>query len=1106
MTNCPKVYKNLQCESFGDRKKITSQMLRQFCKNDAYLYDQIMKLWDMTDPESRKRFYPPTFMDASRSFGIQCYALQDSEKEYYDYLDYVYRFSKITTYEYRINFNSNDEDAFEDCSDTSYKIIQDDSIINSDSNANANKLEGVSDNGTITFRPTETTGTFHKDAVYQKQTKIPAVPEILGKAKKDAYCGGPYGNYHCNSFWYAGFNRAKNYNIKSKWNKNQDTYDIPSVCRAQTFTAENSGKITKVSLMMQGDKSAKSPCIVEIRSTTKKGYPSTKVLARTEKKFTHSTGAMTAFSFKTKAEVKKGTKYAIVVRAPLNNFGKTYRWGGWAHTCFSNLKKEAYYKGDSYLSEDNGKTWIHYGKSRDGKSYGPHWYDWGIAEKPIDFAFEVFVAPIKQKAKDGKTSRKPSVKKLKSAAIDLNFNYYKKGEYYLDFHPILCNPINKVTISPGYTDGEYSKDNYVWQIIEPSTHEWKDMTRIEGDDWEYIFAQQGKYHYIRLRLKFIVTSDIVDDRNVSNDEKAAYLANNLTIITVPYFKNARVIIDCEHPTSAYLRTEYYNPDRTEMLSANIWSELSARTSVLNNASVEIDVIHKKEVIEHIKFYTIDNPDLVDHYIYYMNNYLNNYSFNWTSNSIANIILSDCEDTGDFVHYLSRQLTPIYLLPNEDCDTVFFNVDGMPTVKLPNLPAFPMNNCEINIEDPIVDIDDGTPISNISENGFVYDVGKNIKNSLKQISISYYILKESDDNYDEEGFLINDVENYDENGYLINDLEKYERIEEILVKDENVVFNTDNDYLANSVVKPNTFTNDYYDYNISPDGKKIIFNRKSKTISNLFNIQNNRAYFNTTFELIDYDDVQNEEVATGKTINVKDVDMHIQLNDKELVEFYDYEIDYDTGEIEFFTPLSECDMTFTYNPLWVRGLSTRDFPLKMDLWTETYRIGSGFDEDVGDVVGGVYKQVLNEYDEFEDSVFYYPTNINPKSGKLTSNTYMTFKTTVPPRDNIRKLILNIDDDNGGTELVEDKHFFVDYITNTITLNYPTLQENDTLTIKYTPNLTDTGLALGYRLYRPTYDVNERVLSDESGYVRYNTQQYKNVADDVYILDNYFTYRT
>ena len=1110
MTNCPKVYKNLQCESFGDRKKITSQMLRQFCKNDAYLYDQIMKLWDLTDPESRKRFHPPDFMDTSKSFGIQCYALRESEKEFNDYLDYVYRFSKVTTYEYRINFNTNDDNPRDNCIDESYKIINDESIVDVSGNGLSKKLERVDDGASVTFRPSETTASFHKDAVTTqvenntpKTTKIPPVKEVLGKAKKDAYCSGPYKNNHCNSYWYAGFNLHKNYNIKSKWNKNQDSYDIPSVCRAQTFTAENTGKITKVSLMMQGNKSAKSPCIVEIRTVNKKGYPTTKVLARAEKKFTHSTGSMTAFTFDTKAAVKKGKKYAIVVRAPLNNHNKTYRWGGWAHTCYSNIKKESYYKGEPYLSEDNGKTWIKFGKSRDLQSHDK-WYLWGYAEKPLDHCFEVFVAPVKvvkaTQAGGGINKRgvqKPSKKNYKTVvvedAFDVNFKYFEKGDYYLNFNPILCNPINKVTISPGYTDGVYSKDNYTWQILEPSTHSWKNMTKIEGDDWEYTFNEQGKYHYLKLRLKFYINTNMVDDRDVTAQEKAAYENKGLVVQTVPYFKNARIIIDCEHPQTAYLRTNYYDPDRTEMLGANIWSEVSARANVINNASVEIDVIHKKQVQDIIKFYTLDNPDLLDYYLDFMKEYKNNYSYTIDNQEyIKNMVLSNTGYADEFIEYLSEQLTPVYLL-SEDDDVMYFNSEGRPTVKLFNLPSYPIGDCEMSVEDAKIDLDSNDVVSNVSQYGFTYNVGRNIKNLIKEISVSYYIPKEG-------------IVEYDENGFLVNDLDSFERFEEVFVFDDEVKFTKDSDYLNNGVVKQNTFTNSYYDYNISPDGKKIIFNKQSQMITNLFNIQNNRISFKDTIKKHNYDDDGNlVGVNENENVSVYDIDVHIKLQSHTFTEFYDYEIDYDTGEVEFFTEIPEGDMTFTYNPLWVRGLNVADFPLKMDLWTETYRIGEGYTESE-ESVGGIYKQFFDEFDDSHDGEFFLPTNISPKSNKPTNNSYLTFKTSVPPRDNIRKLILNIDGEDGGTELIEDNHFFVDYLTNTVILNYPNLQENDTLTIKYTPNLTDVGLALGYRLRRPTYDYAENILSDGSGYVRYNSPEYHANADDVYILGNYFTYRT
>ena len=531
-----------------------------------------------------------------------------------------------------------------------------------------------------------------------------------------------------------------------------------------------------------------------------------------------------------------------------------------------------------------------------------------------------------------------------------------------------------------------------------------------------------------------------------------------------------------------------------MLSANIWSEVNAKAVKLNNGSVEIDVIHKKEVSEHIKFYHMNHPDLVDYYLDYMKEFKNNYGYVQGVESIDYIIASDCYNGGEFVHYLANQLTPIYLLPYGEYTQELFNVDGMPSVRLPNLPAYPINNCEITIENPIIDLETNDTVSNVSTYGFVYDTGTNIKDTLKEISVSYYVLKD-------------EAPIYDENGFLSNDLDMFERVEEVLIRESEKVFAEDSDYLEDDVVMPNTFTDNYYDYNISPDGKKIIFNRQSETIQRLFSINaQNKLSFNTSIIVHYHEDNGNlTQLENPETVEIYDVDVHITLHSKELTEFYDYQVDYDTGNIEFFTPVTECDMVFTYNPLWVRGLGLGDFPLKMDLWTEKYRIGYDFNDD-GDSITGIYKQVYDEYGDEYDGDFYETTNVNPRSNKQTDNTYFRFKTTVPPRDNIRKLILNEESDDGGVELIEDKDFFVDYITNTVILNYPNLEDGNSLTIKYTPNLTDTGLALGYRLRRPTYGLNEEMLYDGSGYVRFNTQQYESIADDVYILGNYFTYRT
>ena len=67
--NCPPHYRNVGCSSFGEQKYVTADLLRQYCMNDEYLYQQILELWKWTGPVTRKRFNPIP-LDESKSFGV----------------------------------------------------------------------------------------------------------------------------------------------------------------------------------------------------------------------------------------------------------------------------------------------------------------------------------------------------------------------------------------------------------------------------------------------------------------------------------------------------------------------------------------------------------------------------------------------------------------------------------------------------------------------------------------------------------------------------------------------------------------------------------------------------------------------------------------------------------------------------------------------------------------------------------------------------------------------------------------------------------------------------------------------------------------------------
>ena len=1132
MTNCPPIYRNLQCESFSNKRKITSQMLRQFCKNDAYLYEQIKELWDATDPESRKRFYPPDFIDTSRSFGIESFDISQDQLEFYNYWKSVFRFNRTDNYSYHFDFDgTGDHMEYESDRSNQNVTVYADSLLDIETTYNEEKLEIVKEvvnestgETASVLKPPVVSGTYeeieHHKAQYttvkgNTSTKyVTKKTEKLGKAKKDAFCYGAYKNWHCNSFWYCGFNRSKNYNIKKAWKKDQDSYDIPSVCRSQTFQALSSGRISKVSLNMQGSKSAVSPCIVEIRTTTKSGKPSTKVLARTEKKFTHSTGSITAFEFKNKALVKKGETYAIVVRSPLSEFGKTYRLGGWARTCFSNSKKQAYYKGDAYLSEDNGKTWIRYGKSKDGKSYGSHWYDWGIAEKPLDFGFEVFVQPVTTKAvKEKVTTTNKSYKKLVKEAYDevrtYEYNYFKSGSYYLYLKPIQTNPIDSFYIEKQYTanDGD---EYWAFEYYDNETSEWREYTQSVNFD-----NNRTNYTVLKLRIRCdILQNTFINTTTEAPDSDLQHLisTNKLSTTQLTYLKNFTVNISCFKPTKAYLRTLYYHPTTTEILGANIWSEIGVKAKTLNNATVEIDVIHEKESIEHFKFYDLNiinvppnttlsakQQELVD----IMRELITNFetsinASNYNTTQIIDYVYKDYKERNSvFINSLQYHLTPIYFLPLIYDGKKYNLFDDL---QLPHLPSYPLACADVGDEDIVIDT---SKFKGKSTYGVYYELDKDISKNLSSVFVSYYT------NLDIET-------STDENGFEINEIDSEERIEETL----KGIQLDHNDILENGVVNSNVFILDLdedklpvgtgstgvyssVDYAVTQDGLKIVFNLRSPVIQALFPNYDDAVIGEHTFDF----------ATTLDDTSVNDFQLKIDLTSKTFQEFVDFEVDYDTGFIHFYNQsnLVDGDFKVSYNPLWVRGLSVADFPLKMDLWKENYRIGTKTvtvdDETI--VKEGMYKlkfDVENGYDV--DDTFYEKINTNPVTEETEkTKSYYTFKTTVPPRDNIRKLILNDNADTGGYELEEDSQFFVDYLANRVTIveealptQYQPLSENDVFTIHYTPNLTDQGLALGYRLSRPRYDDYGNVKEEYE--LEYDTSD----DDDVLIGMNYFTYRT
>jgi hypothetical protein len=94
MVNVDKKFTYIQEENFGNKKKITSTLLRNYAENDTYLEDQVNQLWDSTDPENRVHFKPIS-INPNESYGVILDAAQNN-----------FKFSNQTSYTINTTFKN----------------------------------------------------------------------------------------------------------------------------------------------------------------------------------------------------------------------------------------------------------------------------------------------------------------------------------------------------------------------------------------------------------------------------------------------------------------------------------------------------------------------------------------------------------------------------------------------------------------------------------------------------------------------------------------------------------------------------------------------------------------------------------------------------------------------------------------------------------------------------------------------------------------------------------------------------------------------------------------------------------------------------------------
>lgn len=586
MVNCPRKYKNLGEGSFGEQKMVTAEMLRQFCMNDSYLYHQIMELWKEGNVSSRKRFQILPF-DEKNSF------------------------STVQTSDGRIAFDNSDNKTVR---------INFDDILNLD--------EFVDKNRSTTTIDSRKTG----DGI-TRQCTIPKVK--TGTLYKTTMTNGPWGGLSCNEYWYVGYDKTRHYETRPNWLENPLNPEIPSIVRAQTFKPKNSGLLEGVTLNLQGGNNTGSPLIVQIRRTRKvNGFltpvpTNEKHLAHAEVRFNEINPGRFTIEFDNPPYLNKNDTYAIVVMSPLSHFDNCYGLGGWSATCHGDL----YTDGHAFLSENNGNTWMIYGKKDDVP------YHKGM-KKPQDFAFQCHIL-------EEKTEYKPNT------------------DYWLYLKPIFSNPVSSIQLA-NVDDGDNSNDYSITYYVSNNGHDWIEL----GDSLSAEFNDHRQITFVKAKLR------------TSNKNNA------------PYIKSINVILTTDKPKLGYARTAFYTPKVSSMLGANLWGSINAPSAADYGCSCNVEVVRNTVCTEH---YSIIKPGLVEFYLPAIEHNVSSEQYNKVLSNIKGKTDLEAynylKEEMSIVNALKE--ADIYILGCEDDDNIMLP-PLFTGIKVKNSPAYPTLSCTLAI--------------------------------------------------------------------------------------------------------------------------------------------------------------------------------------------------------------------------------------------------------------------------------------------------------------------------------------------------------------------------------------------------------------------------
>lgn len=618
MVDCEPRYRNLgRIQSFSEQRYATVELFEQICQNDEYLKKELEELGYLTPPAVRKRFTPIP-IDESKSYGYTESTVQ-----------------------------GNNQIIFDTVQDKTFTVdFSDDSLIDRDKSSAV--IEHFVDNGNIIH-----------------QAVLPMAEGEVDKSVKNWV----EPNSQINTHWYVGYDKNNAYQIRPNWIKDPKLLEIPSVCRAQTFTvpASKGGRLEAVSIHLANSGTVwgswGSPLIVQIWKTKTKTVPKMTWDKRTKKnvKVPNQTETIiwpdgnpytpiaetyfdpskiepgfVSIPFPQPPKLEANTSYALVFLSPLSNWSHCPRIGGWGRNC-ANSK---YMQGDAFLSNNNGRTWERYGRNDNKVEYFEGRYT------PSDFAFQL---NIRQEP-----------------------NKRVAGDHYLYLKPIHTNPFSKITLRCN-DSGDASADVKLEYQVSTDGRTWNVV-----ENKQYIFnpdATTGEYpNILFLRVRMWTT--------VPNDGSKT-----------PAISNINIDFTCTLPKQMYVRTHFYYPKISPMLGASHWGRIFAPAKVDPTCDCRIEIIQEKTVIDH--FIIITAAELDD--------------YTWIEGLDIEKITS--EDMTVRYNYLINNPTALELLreqnvlvkPWEDDEEVVHGMSFWKIVddekvytplQLQNSPAYPLLECQI----------------------------------------------------------------------------------------------------------------------------------------------------------------------------------------------------------------------------------------------------------------------------------------------------------------------------------------------------------------------------------------------------------------------------